>query len=71
MSNVNKLLNSKNKSLNIFASAITMLAQSQGFYGRLCSDINEMEQESFDRLKTELKKQKFVDTLNVVMWLEC
>lgn len=71
MSNVNKLLNSKNKSLRVFADAITMLAQSQGMYGRLCRDIDEMEQESFDTLKTELKKQNFTDSVSVVLWLEC
>ena len=71
MSNVNKLLNSKNKSLNVFADTIVKFAQSQGIYGRLCRDINEMTQESFNRLKTKLKKQRFANTLSVVLWLEC
>ena len=71
MGNVNKMLNSKNKSTNIFASAITMLANSQGFYGRLCRDINEMDTDSFENLKNVVKKQNFDNTLDVVMWLEC
>ena len=71
MSNVNKLLNSKNKSLMIFGSAITELAHSQGFYGRLCEDIEEMEEDRFERLKNEIEKRNFSDILDVVMWLEC
>ena len=71
MSNINKLLNSKNKNLNIFASAITSFANSQGFYSRLCADIDEMDADSFENLKNIVKKQNFRDTLQVVLWLEC
>ena len=71
MSNINKLLNSKNKNLSIFASAITSFANSQGFYGRLCRDIDEMDDESFENLTDELVKQNFSDIVDVVMWLEC
>ena len=71
MSNISKLLNSRNKSLKVFADTITMLAQSQGFYGRLCRDIDEMEKDEFDMLKADIKEQKFGRTLDVVFWLEC
>ena len=71
MSNISKLLNSKNKSLRVFADTITTFAQSQGFYGRLCRDIDEMEKDEFDMLKADIKEQKFSKTLDVVFWLEC
>ena len=71
MSNINKLLNSKNKNQRIFASAILDLKNSQGFYSRLLRDINLMEQETFSLFRKNLLKQNFNNTLDVVLWLEC
>lgn len=71
MSNIQKLLNSKNKSKQIFASTIQDFSHSQGFYGRLCRDINEMCKESFAELGKVLTKQKFESALDVIFWLEC
>lgn len=71
MSNINKLLNSKNKNQRIFASAILDLKSSQGFYSRLFRDINLMEQETFSLFRKNLLKQNFNNTLDVVLWLEC
>jgi len=70
MSNIDKLLNSKNKNQRIFASAIMDLKDSQGFYSRLFRDINLMEQDSFSLFRKDLLKQNFNDTLDVVFWLE-
>ena len=71
MSNINKLLNSKNKNQRMFASAILDLKNSQGFYSRLLRDINLMEQETFSLFRKNLLKQNFNNTLDVVLWLEC
>ena len=71
MSNIDKLLNSKNKNQRIFASAIMDLKDSQGFYSRLFRDINLMEQDTFSLFRKDLLKQNFNDTLDVVFWLEC
>ena len=71
MSNINKLLNSKNKNQRIFASAILDLKNSQGFYSRLFRDINLMEQETFSLFRKNLLKQNFNNSLDVVLWLEC
>ena len=71
MSNINKLLNSKNKNQRIFASAILDLKNSQGFYSRLLRDINLMEQETFSLFRKNLLKQNFNNSLDVVLWLEC
>ena len=71
MSNIQKLLNSKNKSKQIFASTIQDFSNSQGFYSRLYRDINEMCKENFAELGKVISKQKFESTLDVIFWLEC
>ena len=71
MSNIEKLYKSKNRSKQIFASTILVFRNSQGFYGRLCRDINEMCNESFTELSKTIEKQNFQSTLDVIFWLEC
>ena len=71
MTNMEQLTKSDDKNVKLFANTITNLAGSQGFYGRLWRDINEMEQEQLDELINEVKKQNFKETLDVVLWLEC
>ena len=70
MSNFEKLLNYKNKNVNIFANAILTFKDSQGFYSRLFRSICEQDSEELNNLIEILKKQNFSDTLDVVMWLE-
>lgn len=71
MSNIQKLINSKNKSKQLFASTIVDFSNSQGFYNRLCRDINEMNNESFIELGKAIIKQNFKSSLDVIFWLEC
>lgn len=52
---------------------IKMLAQSQGFYGRLLRSIEEQYEEDYDNWEAfmqYLEEQKFRDTLDVVMFFE-
>lgn len=52
---------------------IRELARSQGFYGRLYQDfcyLQENEPETLERIFEELEAQKFVDTLDVVLYFE-
>lgn len=54
--------------------AIKMLAQSQGFYGRLYRDlmtIRDNNQEQYGAIVTELEAQKFGDSLDMVFYFEC
>ncbi len=71
MSNIEKLYKSKNRSKQLFASAIIDFRYSQGFYSRLYRDINEMCNESFSELSKAIEKQNFQSTLDVIFWLEC
>ena len=70
MSNFEKLLNYKNKNVNIFANTILTFKDSQGFYSRLFRSICEQDDIELNNLIEILKKQNFSDTLDVVMWLE-
>ena len=57
-----------------FKDFIATMSCSQGFYGRLYRDLLEMEnndRESLERLKKEIDRQHFTDTLEFVYWLEC
>jgi len=56
---------------------IRSLSYSQGFYGRLLGQIEDIEgqkygytQENFEELKNYLEGQNFKDTLDLIMWLE-
>lgn len=49
---------------------ITELSYSQGFYGRLLRDINELDDEKLDEVKTIWENKKFTDNLDFIMWLE-
>ncbi|MBO7528037.1 MAG: hypothetical protein J6T74_09165 [Clostridia bacterium] len=70
MNNFEKLLNSKNKNVIIFANTIQAFKNSQVFYSRLFRSICEQDTEELNNLIKILKKQNFSDTLDVVMWLE-
>ena len=52
---------------------IRNLAKSQGFYGRLLHDIQELQKndhEEADRLLSVLEAQKFNDALDVILYFE-
>ena len=52
---------------------IRSLATSQGFYGRLLYDIQELQKndhEEADRLLSVLEAQKFNDALDVILYFE-
>ena len=44
---------------------------SQGFYGRLFRQLQEMSDEDRDELNTIMLAQNFKDTLDIILWLEC
>lgn len=48
-----------------------MLAQSQGFYGRLLRSIDEMEEEDRDKVWSDLESQNFKDVVDLIMYIEC
>ena len=47
-----------------------MLAQSQGFYGRLLRDIYELSDGAYDELMEELEAQNFGDAIDLIMYIE-
>ena len=71
MNNIQKLAATGNTNHKLFAATVTSLMKSQGFYGRLYNTVNEFDDESYHALYSQLEKQNFKDTLDVVCWLEC
>ena len=47
-----------------------MLAQSQGFYGRLLRSIDSMEEEDREKVWSELESQNFKDAVDLIMYME-
>ena len=60
----------KQDNFNFMISTIKSLASSQGFYGRLCRDIQDLEPDDLDNLIESLPDFK-KDSLNVVFYFEC
>lgn len=54
-----------------FMNFISTMAYSQGFYGRLKRNIEELDSEGLEELKNVIEQKKFTDTLDFVFWLEC
>lgn len=48
-----------------------MLAQSQGLYGRLLRDIDEMPEEDRERFWSDLESQNFKDAVDLILYIEC
>lgn len=67
---MNELANSESKNQRIFAQTVMSLAHSQGFYGRIIRDIEDMDETEYYDLCRLLDDQNFNDTLDVVLWLE-
>ena len=68
--NINKLLQSDNFSVHLFAETVNNLKNSQGYYSRLYENINNLNEYDLENFVTELTMQNFNDTLDVIMWLE-
>lgn len=49
---------------------IKSLAQSQGMYGRLLSDLQNMPQELYNTVMADLEAQNFKDAVDLVMYIE-
>jgi len=65
-----KLLQSKNKSVKLFADTILTLKDSQGFYSSLYGEIMYLDDKGLEVLINELSEYNFKDKLDVVMYLE-
>ena len=50
---------------------ITELSYSQGFYGRLLRDINELDDETLNEVAEKWESKKFTDNIDFINWLEC
>lgn len=50
---------------------ILMLAQSQGFYGRLYRDIMDADEEDRECFLSELEAQNFGNELDLIYYFEC
>ena len=50
---------------------ILMLAQSQGFYGRLYRDIMSADEEDRECFLSELEAQNFSNELDLIYYFEC
>lgn len=59
--------------MKLFLETIKALAPSQGFYGRLLAQVEELKEEDpvgYEKLTEEMNKQNFTDTLDVIFFLE-
>lgn len=50
---------------------ILMLAQSQGFYGRLYRNIMDADEEDRECFLNELESQNFSNELDLIYYFEC
>jgi hypothetical protein len=46
------------------------LAQSQGFYGRLLSQIESVDEETREDFLSDLESRNFSDPVDLIMWIE-
>lgn len=55
----------------ILLQTVNSLKRSQGFYSRLARDLDEMDEESKEQLKTEINGlPQWNNTVDCVLWLE-
>ncbi|MCM1440797.1 MAG: hypothetical protein NC131_16585 [Roseburia sp.] len=71
MSNIQKLAEQGNKNHRLFAATVVDLMNSQGFYSRLYKAVNEMDDNTYNNLYSQLENQHFKDCVDVILWLEC
>ena len=48
-----------------------MLAQSQGSYGSLLRNIDEMDEEDREKVWSDLESQNFKDAVDLILYIEC
>lgn len=51
-------------------ATIQSLSHSQGMYGRLLANIQELDAEEYDKLMTALEAENFNDPVDLVMYIE-
>lgn len=59
---------------NQILSAISMLAMSQGYYGRLMASLMELEENNpqmYESVMSELEAQNFGSRVEMIMFFEC
>lgn len=59
--------------MKLFLETIKTLAPSQGFYGRLLAQVEELKEEdpvAYEELTEKMNEQNFTDTLDVIFFLE-
>ena len=47
------------------------LSHSQGFYGRLLADLQELDEDEIAELDERIKAQNLKTELDLILWLEC
>lgn len=47
------------------------LSHSQGFYGRMLANLQELNEEQIAELDKEIKSHNFRNDLDLIYWLEC
>jgi predicted Ser/Thr protein kinase len=68
--NMNNVKEKEYLTFEDFMNFISTMACSQGFYGRLKRDIQELDCDELEKLKKVIENKKFTDTLDIVFWLE-
>lgn len=53
-----------------FLKNIETLAQSQGYYGRLLRQLEELDNEELEKVKTQIEELNFKDMLDIIMYFE-
>ena len=66
----NNIYNDEFLTFDEMIDIITELSFSQGFYGRLLRDINELDDETLNEVKNLWENKKFTDNLDFILWLE-
>ena len=55
---------------NAIMETIRSLALSQGFYGRLYRQLEDLDDETYDEVMQELEEKNFKDVVELVLFLE-
>lgn len=62
--------NERGMSADDVLETIKMLAKSQGFYQRLLSAYEDMEEENKELFRKQMEAQRFKEPIDVVMYFE-
>lgn len=66
----NNIYNDEFLTFDEMIDIITELSFSQGFYGRLLRDLNELDDETLNEVKNLWENKKFTDNIDFIMFLE-